>query len=416
MPFTGTSRRVLAALLLAVALLGVPLLGASPRVASADSAAAPYGMIVMLQIRTPKSDITCTGFMVGPHTVATAAHCLYNPEFGGWASSVFVTPGIDGLDAPYATEWATSFTVSPTWVQTRNLTADYGAITLASNALGNATGWFEVATPTDYELANGRYVTAGYGTSASYGTLWRVVRPARLAEYDSDILGYLWGTSSGESGAPIFDPTPGGRYRAVGLVKGAFTSTGDGLEFGLRLNSAMQRFYGDLVSQPQAAPAEQTLPTMFTGASGVPVLISSPVTRANTAAALQSSLDQVVWTAVDRATTDAQGVGTYKVVPTETRYYRVVVQGVGTGRVGRGIVASAEAPGTTFTAAAPLATASARGSFAGTPAYSPRVALAVFYGGTTQQLDAALAARARGRSGCRTNGAPGCSTSWGARP
>ena len=376
MPAPRTPRWLLAAALLVAVLLS---LAAAPRPALADAAEPPNGMIVWLQIRTPKTDVTCTGFMVGPHTIATAAHCLYNPEFGGWASSAFVTPGIDGLNAPFGTEWATSFDVSPSWVQTLRLNADYGVITLGSDALGTATGWFDVSTPSDSELGTGVFASAGYGTSGQYGTLWRMPRPQLLADYDEDFLAYNWGTTTGESGAPIFDPVPAGRYRAVGLIKGAFTSPGERAEFGLRMTADMVRFYRDRASGPPAAPVQQTIPTLFTGAVGVPVRISSPVTRANTPSVLQSSADQVTWTTVAAASTDARGVATYTVTPADTRYYRVVVQGIGTGRVGRGFVTPAPTSGP------------GGGGFASAPAYSSsRVALAVFQGGSVEDLNVAL--------------------------
>ena len=201
--------RLLVALLLALTLI----VATSSRRASAEPIAAtppdPVGMIVMLQVRMPRGEVTCTGFMVGPHTVATAAHCLYNNEMGGWASSAFVTPGIDGLTAPYATVWATSFTVSPNWVGTQEMDGDYAAINLPTDALGAATGWFEMASPSDFELSTGQYETAGYGTTLQYGTLWRMPRPQPLLDYDEDFLAYVWGTSSGESGAPIFQTSAG---------------------------------------------------------------------------------------------------------------------------------------------------------------------------------------------------------------
>lgn len=375
-PARASLGRLLAAVLVACTLLAA----SSPRAASADTVALPYGMIVMLQIRMPQADITCTGFMIGPHTIATAAHCLYNRQHGGWASSAFVTPGLDGLNAPYATEWATSFEVSPTWVQTQDLTADYGAITLGSDALGNATGWFDLAMPTNYELATGSYTTAGYGTSTRYGTLWRLPRPQLLADYDRAFLAYDWGTSTGESGAPIFEPRPGDRYRAVGMVKGAFDSPEERVEFGLRVTGSLLTFYRDQINRPTAAPVQQAIPTMFSSVSGVATRVTGPVTRANTAASLQSSVDQVTWTTAARATTDADGVATFGITPTETRYYRVVVEGVGTGRVARGNV----------TGSGP-SRAGDRGSFVGAPTYSSsRNALAVFQGGTTAEFSAAL--------------------------
>lgn len=374
--------RVLAATLLAIAILVIATPGrASAQTPIAQAATQPQRMIALLQVRLPKGDVTCTGFMIGPHTVATAAHCLYSKEYGGWATSVFVTPGIDGLNAPFATEYSTSFAVSPTWITTQDLTADYAAITLSSNTLGNATGWFDLGLPSDFELSNGKFTTAGYGTTAQYGTLWQMPKPQPLVDFDADFLAYQWGTSTGESGAAIFEPEPtNGRYRAVGVLKGAFGPRNDRTEFALRMTSAMLEFYRAQLAKSTATPVKQPIPTMFTSPAGAPVRVTSPITRVNAPSALQSSVDQVVWSTIATESTDARGVASYSIVPTDTRFYRVVVQGIGTGRVGRGYVTGDAAP-----------VAAGRGTFSARPAYAAsRVAFAVFQGGTNAELATAL--------------------------
>ncbi len=371
--------RTAAAMILAAALVVV----SAPRQATAETIAQPYSMIVRLQIRLPNGEVTCTGFMVGPHTVATAGHCLYNLDFGGWASSAFVTPGIDGLTAPYATEWATSFATSTAWVKTQELTADFGTITLATDAVGNATGWFDVAPPSNFHLAQGTFSTAGYGSSVVDGALWRMPRPEPLTDYDNSFLAYNWGTTTGVSGAPIFEPTPDSRYRAVGLVKGELTTGSSRVELGLRFTSDAMAFFREQVSRAAATPAPEAIPTMFTTPRGSLVRVTSPRTHANSLSVLQSSSDGVTWTTVANASTNDRGIATYTLSPTDTQYYRVVVHGLGTGRVGRGIV---EEP----TVGAPTLL-NGPGSFATAPRYSPaRVALAVYRGGTSDQLHAAL--------------------------
>ncbi len=359
------------------------LLSSGPQRANAEAAvtpADPYGMIVMLQIRMPRGEMTCTGFMVGSHTVATAAHCLFNNDMGGWATGAFVTPGIDGLVAPYATVWSTSFTVSPNWVETQELDGDYGAINLPTDGLGVATGWFELSSPTDYQLSTGTYETAGYGTSIQYGTLWRMAKPQPLADYDADFMAYVWGTTSGESGAPIFASGPDGRYRAVGLLKGSYGRENSRVEFGLRMNDEILGFYRDQIVRPAAPSAAASIPTMFTAEPGSSVRVTSPITRINAESVLQSSTDQVRWSTIATQRTDGRGVASYVINPTETRYYRVVVRGVGPGRVGRGYVAMATA-----------SFAGVRGTFSAPPIYSEsRVALTVFQGGSAEQLTEAL--------------------------
>ena len=83
------------------------------------------------------------------------------------------------------------------------------------------------------------------------------------------------------------------------------------------------------------------------------------------------------WINVAAQQTDERGIATYTITPTETRYYRVVVRGVGTGRVGRGYV--------TAPSAAEVS------AFASIPRYATtRTAFAVYLGGTTEDLARAL--------------------------
>jgi len=370
--------------LVALALLSLALLATTaPRTATAETPSARGGeasdMIVLLQIRLPRGRMDCTGFMVGPHTVATAAHCLYNPELGGLATHAVVTPGLDGVHAPFAAVESTSFTVNRTWVDTQDITADYGAVTLDTDAVGNATGWFALRAPSDFELSTGRFQTAGYSVTR-FGKLWRMPEPDALLDHSETFLRYQWGTSPGESGAPIFHRTARG-YDAVGVLKGAYTSDADRVELAVRMDSRLIDFYRLLVAAPLAPVTieERQIPTMFSAGEGTEVDVSSPVTRADTDSALQTSNDQIRWTTVAEARTNEDGVATYRIRPSRTTFYRVVVDGIGTGRVSRGYVTPSGAG------------SGATGSFATPPSFDgSRVTMAVFQGGTVEQLSAAV--------------------------
>ena len=41
-----------------------------------------------------------TGFMVGPTTILTAGHCVYDTRMGGWAKAVTARPGLSGAIEP----------------------------------------------------------------------------------------------------------------------------------------------------------------------------------------------------------------------------------------------------------------------------------------------------------------------------
>lgn len=60
---------------------------------------------------------SCSGSLIGPHTVLTAAHCLYSAEHG-WPAQVFFLPGAlgDG-NYPYGVHAANSVSVLPGYVE-----------------------------------------------------------------------------------------------------------------------------------------------------------------------------------------------------------------------------------------------------------------------------------------------------------
>ena len=213
-------RRVGAGLLLSLlSLTFLVVLGGARPSDAADEAASPYRMIVLLDVRFAQARGTCTGFLVGSHTIATAGHCLYNPEAGGWAVAVGVMPGVDGIDAPFARQTATVFDVAPGYLDGSDPSLDYGAITLSSDLLGAAAGQFGVDAASDARLRSGAFETAGYASGGTWGTQWRMPARRSLVGFDATALTYAWSTTPGMSGAPIFEPGADG-YRALGIVTG----------------------------------------------------------------------------------------------------------------------------------------------------------------------------------------------------
>ncbi len=328
--------RVAAVLVIALVLLAV---AGTPRFArAAEPAVTPYRTIVLLDVRFPTSRGTCTGFLVGAHTVATAGHCLYNRDAGGWAVAVGVIPGVNGIDAPFGRQTATVFDVAPGYVRTGDPSLDYGAITLASDLLGIATGHFEVATGSDAQLRDGEFETAGYASGATWGTQWRMPRRA-LDGFDRTVLTYAWGTTPGMSGAPIFEPGGNaGTFRALGMVTGSVEVAGHAVEMGLRADPGMLEFYRAAVARPATAASDAPARTAFIARRGRSVTVTSTPMAAAVPIVLQCSPDRVRWQTIASSTTDSAGVSAFTIAPTETLYYRMVALGVGPGAVSQGVV------------------------------------------------------------------------------
>lgn len=86
----------------------------------------------------------CTGWFIGPDTVATAGHCVHTGGSNGrWISrsSVRVYPGYDHHTAPYGWCSARRLYSVRGWTRSRNERYDYGAIKLNCR-VGDTVGWF----------------------------------------------------------------------------------------------------------------------------------------------------------------------------------------------------------------------------------------------------------------------------------
>jgi protease YdgD len=79
-----------------------------------DVGEAPWRSIGKLQAVAGSLRMTCTGALIGPRTVATAAHCLFNPRTGQYflPSSVHFLMGLEGARFTSATT-AASFVIAP---------------------------------------------------------------------------------------------------------------------------------------------------------------------------------------------------------------------------------------------------------------------------------------------------------------
>jgi glutamyl endopeptidase len=95
---------------------------------------------ILSRVRFPSASGSCTGWFYGPDFVATAGHCVYNSDYGGWATSITIYPGRNGTAAPYGSTTAAGLYSVSRWTDGEDSNHDYGAI-WTNAALGNTTGW-----------------------------------------------------------------------------------------------------------------------------------------------------------------------------------------------------------------------------------------------------------------------------------
>ncbi len=104
------------------------IIGTDDRTQITNTTSFPYRAIVYIETNRGR----CTGWMIGPHTVATAGHCVHSGGSNGqWATWARVYPGKNGSSNPYGYANATNFKSVVGWTQNGNHEYDYGAIQLA---------------------------------------------------------------------------------------------------------------------------------------------------------------------------------------------------------------------------------------------------------------------------------------------
>jgi len=112
----------------------------------------------------------CSGTLVGPRHVVTAAHCIYSRTSNTWSNNFFVTPGLAGGNWSYDRSLVPSagFTWYFTPWQWRIANPAGGSsqydvgILILPNRLGDQTGWMGYATIADSTIQNSLIFNRGY--------------------------------------------------------------------------------------------------------------------------------------------------------------------------------------------------------------------------------------------------------------
>ncbi len=181
------------------------VIGGDGRTRVPDTTVFPYSAIVQLEVDFRFGSALCSGWMMGPDTVATAAHCLYYSGLGGWAEAITAYPGRDGNVAPFGSVVATHWNVRQKWIDTQGPRHDYGVIQLA-DPIGNTVGYFGYQYNAKNQFYLGKPVTLSgypgdkYGDEA--GTQWMM--DGQIDKVQKRRLFYTIDTYGGQSGSPLY--------------------------------------------------------------------------------------------------------------------------------------------------------------------------------------------------------------------
>lgn len=182
--------------------------GDDDRIQVTDSSNYPFRTFGLIQGEGPDGGIfNCSATLIGPRTLLTAAHCLYNHDTG-WLDNFVFAPGLLSMqEAPHGVYEYEEAYIFEGYIS--NYQGYYGsvvpwdiAVVILQEPVGENLGWMSYG----YDPNLGNFVAniVGYPGDMPPGTMWAVSCDVSAANMGDNWFQYLCDTYPGSSGSSVY--------------------------------------------------------------------------------------------------------------------------------------------------------------------------------------------------------------------